>query len=134
MRANKHSLDSIFRQVHTRPVNRWKVIETESFDDWFAQIDEKAQEDIYVKVEMLAELGPSLRRPFVDTIKESRYANMKELRVQSKGRPFRIFFSFDPKRRAVLLIGGDKTGKKRFYQEMVTHADRIYKNFLKELE
>jgi hypothetical protein len=59
---------------------------------------------------------------------------MKELRTQSDGRPLRTFFAFDPRRTAVLLIGGDKTGDNRFYDRMVPIADDLYEAYLKEIE
>jgi len=58
---------------------------------------------------------------------------MKELRTQHRGRPVRTFFAFDPRRRAILLIGGDKTGDDRFYDRMVPLADRLYDEHLDEL-
>ena len=64
------------------------------------------------------------------TVKNSNYRNMKELRVQSQKRPFRVFFAFDPKRNAVLLIGGNKSGKKRFYEDMIPMADELFKKYL----
>jgi hypothetical protein len=82
---------------------------------------------------VLIEKGTSLHRPLVDTIKGSLFPNMKELRVQHAGRPLSIFFAFDPLRRAILLIGGDKTGNKRFYEIFVPRADAIYSEYLEEL-
>ena len=58
---------------------------------------------------------------------------MRELRVQSGGRPIRIFYAFDPRRTAILLIGGDKTGNDRFYNEYVPLADDLYSEYLNEL-
>ncbi len=58
---------------------------------------------------------------------------MKELRTQSKGRPLRTFYAFDPRRLAILLIGGDKTGDDRFYDRMIPLADRLYDEHLEEL-
>ena len=84
-------------------------------------------------MEVLKRMGPNLGRPYVDSVKRSRHENMKELRVQSKGRPFRIFFAFDPLRRAVLLIGGNKTGDKRFYARMIPIADMLYDDYLQDL-
>ncbi len=112
----------------------WEIIETELFGNWFASIDLDAQEDIVVIAGILKEIGPKLGRPYVDTVEESKHKNMKELIVQSKGRPFRIFFAFDPKRTGVLLIGGDKTGKKRFYKEMIPKADKLYSKYLEDLK
>jgi hypothetical protein len=113
-------------------MSTWKIVETETFADWFARQDEAAQEDVYEKVRILATYGPQLGRPLVDTVKGSRHKNMKELRVQSLGRPLRIFFAFDRKRRGVLLIGGNKTGDKRFYETMIPKADKLLDNFLED--
>ena len=81
---------------------------------------------------VLKELGPNLGRPYVDTINGSKFKNMKELRVQCKNRPFRIFFAFDPKRNAILLVGGNKANKKRFYEEMIPLADHLFKKYLED--
>lgn len=75
----------------------WNVIAAPEFTAWFDEIDEDAQVDIREKLRVPEEFGPRLGRPLVDTIKESRHPNMKELRVQSNGRPFRVFFAFDPR-------------------------------------
>jgi hypothetical protein len=58
---------------------------------------------------------------------------MKELRIQSKGRPYRVFFAFDPRRRAILLTGGNKSGNRRFYKEMIPIADKIYDQYLADI-
>lgn len=58
---------------------------------------------------------------------------MRELRIQHKGRPFRVFYAFDPRRTAILLIGADKTGNDRWYEEYVLRADRLYDEHLAEL-
>jgi hypothetical protein len=95
-------------------------------------LDDDAKEAIYKNLLILKELGPSLGRPYVDTIENSKHKNMKELRVQNKKRIFSIFFAFDPDRNALLLTGGDKRGDKRFYQRMIPIADEIYDRYLKE--
>jgi hypothetical protein len=77
--------------------------------------------------------GPLLSRPFADTISGSRHANMKELRVQHQGRPYRILFAFDPRRCALLLLGGDKTGNDRWYEEFVPVADSLFDEHLRKL-
>jgi hypothetical protein len=58
---------------------------------------------------------------------------MRELRVQSGGHPLRIFYAFDPRRTAILLVGGDKTGDNRFYKRMIPVADRLYDEYIDEL-
>ena len=76
--------------------------------------------------------GPNAGRPYVDSVKGSRYLNMKELRATPT---IRVFFAFDPRRRAMLLIGGDKAGKtKRFYRQMISKADQIYDAHLRRIK
>jgi hypothetical protein len=114
----------------------WKILQTKQFGEWFMSsdnVDEYASESIYAVMEVLKRMGPNLGRPYVDSVKGSRHENMKELRVQCKGRPFRILFAFDPFRQAVLLIGGNKTGDKRFYTRMIPIADILYDQYLQDL-
>jgi hypothetical protein len=98
------------------------------------ELDEAAREDIYAILRVLNQIGPKLGRPYVDSVQGSQHSNLKELRVQSKGRPLRIFFVFDKKRRAVLLVGGNKAGNKRFYDQMVPLADKALDDFLESQE
>lgn len=81
----------------------------------------------------LARRGPNLPFPYSSAIATSRHGHMRELRVQSRGRPIRVFYAFDPRRAAILLIGGIKSGK-RFYDEYVPIADRLYDEHLEELK
>lgn len=111
----------------------WEVEYTDEFERWWQTLDEAEQESLLVSVMLLRRWGPSLGRPHADTVSVSRHSNMKELRTQHRGRPLRTFFAFDPRRRAVLLIGGDKTGDKRFYDRMVPLADRLFDEHLQEL-
>ena len=83
---------------------------------------------------VLQEFGPSLTRPHADTIHRSKYHNMRELRIQHQGRPYRVLYAFDPRRVGVLLIGGDKTGNSRWYEEFIPKADAIYAHHLTEIE
>ena len=85
-------------------------------------------------VELLEEHGPGLPYPQCSGKKGSRHDHMRELRVQSGGKPIRVFYAFDPTRTAILLIGGDKTGDDRFYQRFVPLADRLYDEHLEELK
>jgi hypothetical protein len=85
------------------------------------------------KVDMLEEVGPALGRPNVDTVKGSSFPNMKELRVQHAGKPYRVMFAFDPRQTGILLIGGRK-GKKKWYEKMIALADSIYASYLGELK
>ena len=110
----------------------WRIERTDEISNWIAGLDDNAKESILKVLFILREIGPSLGRPYVDTVKESKHKNMKELRVQCKKRIFRIFFIFDPKQNAVLLIGGNKRGDKNFYKRLIPHADRLYNNYLKK--
>jgi hypothetical protein len=78
--------------------------------------------------------GPLLGRPYVDTLKGSKYPNLKELRVQYKGEPWRILFAFDPIRQAIVLVGGNKTGDKRWYEKNIPIAETRFTEHLKTLE
>jgi len=111
----------------------WDVEYTDRFEEWWNGLDSAEQEDVAAKVGLLEECGPALGRPHVDTIRGSRHPNMKELIVQHAGRPYRILFAFDPRRSAILLIGGDKTGRDRWYEEYVPRADRLYDQHLETL-
>jgi len=82
----------------------------------------------------LQELGPLLRMPHSSGVEMSRHSHMRELRVQHQGRPYRVLYAFDPRRVAILLIAGDKTGNNRWYEENVSRADDIYDQHLRELE
>lgn len=111
----------------------WQVEFTDEFEAWWNTLDESEQESIDASVGLLEAIGPSLGRPHADTVKGSKHANMKELRTQHQGRPLRTFFAFDPRRAAILLIGGDKTGDKRFYEKMMPLADQLYDDHLVQL-
>lgn len=107
---------------------------TDAFEHWWNLLDQYEQASITSSVWLLAQAGPSLQRPHADTVKGSRFPNMKELRTQHKGLPLRTLFAFNPKRNAILLIGGDKTGDTRFYERMIPEADRLYAEHLNELK
>jgi hypothetical protein len=116
----------------------WEVEFTEEFEAWWNSLSEEEQEEIAAKVELLEEHGPNLGRPHADVITTSRHSNMKELRgkvtVKGKDRFLRALFMFDPRRTALLLIGGDKTGDPKWYEKSVPIADELFDKHLKELE
>ena len=112
----------------------WGVEFTAEFEGWWNSLSENEQADVNAKVILLQKLGPSLTRPHADLIHSSRHANMKELRIQHSGRPYRVLFTFDPRRCAMLLIGGDKTGNDRWYEEFVPVADGLYDQHLEGLK
>lgn len=112
----------------------WNVEYTDEFGEWWNALAEAQQEDITATVTLLVELGPNLPFPYSSGIKGSRHDHMRELRVQSGGKPIRVFYAFDPTRSAILLIGGDKTGDDRFYRMMIPVADRLYDEHIEELK
>lgn len=112
----------------------WEVEFTEEFGLWWNSLTADEQESVAFGVGLLQAKGPALARPYADTVDQSAYRNMKELRIQHEGRPYRILFAFDPRRVGMLLIGGDKTGNPNWYEEYVPRADKIYAQHLRELE
>jgi len=111
----------------------WEIEFAGEFGQWWDSLKDEEQDSIGQVVGLLEKLGPALPRPYADTIGGSRHANLKELRVQHAGRPFRILFAFDPRRCALLLIGGDKTGNDRWYEEFVPVADRLFDEHLRKM-
>src|SRR5438477_1318869 len=107
---------------------QWIVIFHEGFDAEFQALDEALQDELLAHAKLLESYGPDLGRPVVDTLKGSRHANMKELRFSWQKQVWRMAFAFDPKRRAILLVGGNKGGadQKRFYKHLITTADRRF--------
>lgn len=112
----------------------WVVRFDEELAAWFEDQEEGLQDEILTQVEVLRELGPNLGRPRVDTVKGSAYRNLKELRVQYRGEPWRILFAFDPRRAAILLVGGNKVGDDRWYGRNIPIAERRYRRHLEALE
>lgn len=111
----------------------WEIEYTDEFGEWWSTLTEAQQDDVAASVRLLIEPGPTLRFPHSSGIEGSRHAHMRELRIQSSGRPLRIFYAFDPRRTAILLIGGDKTGNDRFYEAYIPIADRLYDAYMEEL-
>jgi hypothetical protein len=112
----------------------WEVEYTDEFEEWWETLSDDEQDAIAFSVGLLRSEGPLLKFPYSSGVKRSKYSSMRELRSQCDGRPMRTFYAFDPKRTAILLIGGDKTGDDRFYEVMVPHADKIYSKYLKEIQ
>lgn len=107
---------------------------SKEFESWFVQQEEDLQDRVAASVGLLEEQGPQLRRPHADTLEGSTLSNLKELRVQHRGEPYRILYAFDPKREALLLIGGNKAGDKRWYKKMIPIAEAIYARHLETLD
>jgi hypothetical protein len=111
----------------------WNVEYTDEFEAWWSALGESQQDDVEAIVTLLERKGPRLPFPYSSGINGSRHSHMRELRVQSGGDPLRVFYAFDPRRTAILLVAGNKTGDRRFYQRMIPIADRIYDTYLGEL-
>src|SRR5580700_4158553 len=114
----------------------WSVEIGGEFKPEFFALHEDVRTEILALGRLLHQFGPQLGRPRVDTLKGSRYANMKELRFSAAGGEWRVAFAFDPKRKAILLIGGDKSGRgeKRFYRELIRRADDRFDAHLARLK
>ncbi len=110
----------------------WEVEYTDEFEEWWETLTELEQDSITAAVNRLIVYGPTLGRPYADTIRASRHANMKELRP--RGGTIRILFAFDPRRVAILLLGGDKRGQwQEWYATAIPRADHLYDEHLEEL-
>lgn len=114
---------------------RWKVLLHEDFETELKAMAESLQDELFAHARLLQEFGPNLGRPTVDTLKGSIHPNMKEMRFDCEGGVWRVAFAFDPKRQAILLVGGDKgsADKKRFYKKLIATADARYKGHLETL-
>ena len=112
----------------------WDVQFTDEFGLWWEALDEGVQNSIDVGVHLLESKGPHLEYPFSSAVISSRHSHMRELRVQHGGRPYRILYAFDPRRVAVLLIGGRKGSGRRWYQRHVRWADDLYDEHLEKLK
>jgi hypothetical protein len=105
----------------------------EEFGIWILEQTEEVRREILAKASLLRQGGPQLGRPSVDTVKGSRFKNMKELRVPVGGEPWRVLFAFDPQRSAILLVGGNKGGDKRWYKTHIPIADERFARHLASL-
>ncbi|OKH30472.1 addiction module toxin RelE [Calothrix sp. HK-06] len=112
----------------------YEIEYTNEFEEWWVTLDLDTQDSIDVVVGLLAQEGPNLSFPYSSGIKSSRHQHMRELRVQCKGEPYRILYAFDPRRVAVFLLGGNKVGNDRWYEENVPKADKLCDELLKELK
>ena len=107
---------------------------TDEFEHWWEDLDEYEQESVTSCVLLLEAKGPTLAYPFCSGIEQSKHSHLRELRIQHNGRPYRVLYAFDPRRVAILLIGGDKTGDDRWYDKYVPLADKIYDKHIAALE
>lgn len=128
----QNSVDGIFLSGYIFSM-KWEVEYTDEFGVWWAELSEDEQVSVAASVALLEERGPNLGFPHSSAINGSAHSRMRELRTQHQGRPFRTLYAFDPRRHAILLIGGDKTGDDRWYAVHIPLADRLYDDHLKQL-
>lgn len=112
----------------------WEIEFSPEFGRWWDSLNASEQQSVDFSVSLLQQVGPTLKMPHSSGIEISSHRHMRELRIQHEGRPYRVLYAFDPRRVALLLIGGDKTGNSRWYEEHVPLADAIYNRHLRELE
>ena len=114
----------------------WVVEVTDEFDPELDELHEDVRMEILALARLLQQFGPQLGRPRADTLNGSRHANMKELRFSAADGEWRVAFAFDTRRKAILLVAGDKSGgsEKRFYRELIRKADNRFDAHLARLK
>ncbi len=110
-----------------------EVVGTDEFEAWYVGLDKQDTEAVDFVVELLVARGVTLAFPHSSAVKGASFA-LRELRAQSGGKPLRVFYAFDSRRQAVLLLGGEKAGDDRFYERTVRDCERIWKKYLQELQ
>ena len=111
----------------------YEVEVTDEWLEWFEGLTAEEQDEIAASIGLLEARGPHLPFPHSSGVATSRHSHMRELRTQIQGRPYRTLYAFDPRRVAILLIAGDKTGSDRWYQVYVPKADSLYELHLETL-
>lgn len=112
----------------------YEVINSDKFEIWWNTLSEPEMIDVLAYINLLEIRGPNLPFPYSSKIYEAKTEHMRELRIQHKGKPYRVLYAFDPERKALLLLGGNKQGNKRWYKENVPKADKIYEKHIKSLK
>jgi hypothetical protein len=114
----------------------WTVLFHTAFDAEFMALPRQVQTALLAKTRLLEAFGAQLGRPHVDTLKQSKHANMKEMRFVAADGVWRVAFAFDTARQAVILVAGDKSGgsEKRFYSTLIATADVRFDEHLADLE
>lgn len=112
----------------------WQILFHEAFADELVGYNVAVVEALRAHLVPLRQFGPQLGRPFVDTLKGSKHANMKELRFKAADGVWRVAFAFDPNRAAIMLVAGDKSGvsEGRFYKRLIEVADTRFDQHLQE--
>jgi len=115
---------------------KWEVLFHPEFDPEYEALAQEVQDELLAHLKVLEEMGPQLGRPRVDTLNGSEHANMKELRFDAGDGVWRFAFAFDPKRRAIVLCGGDKSGgrEKKFYRDLIARADQRFNSHISPIE
>jgi hypothetical protein len=114
----------------------WRVEYHPAFLSEFADLPEAVQDEIAALAEALKQIGPQMKRPRSDTLKGSKHANMKELRFDAEDGVWRVAYAFDPERKAILLVAGDKSGtsQRQFYKVLISRADKRFDEHLAALK
>ena len=133
-----NSFADLLTIIHYSEYNetRWEIYASEEYESWFDTLDSDSKEAIFERVLLFEAYGPTLPRPYADVLKGSKkYKNLKELRAQTDNHVLRVAYYFDSKRKAFLLIGGDKKGKDevRFYKNLIADAEIIIDKHEKEI-
>lgn len=115
--------------------SKWEVLLHDAFVEELEQLNESFQDEFFAHAKLLANYGPHLGRPAIDTLKGSTYFNMKEMRFSWQQEVWRVAFAFDPRRQAILLVGGNKCGvnQSRFYKRLIQVAEHRYQEHLQDL-
>ncbi len=111
----------------------WPIEYSQEFADWWAGLSATEQVCVGAVIDLLERHGPALGYPYSSSIHGSAFGEMRELRIQHAGRPWRILYAFDPRRVAVLLTGGIKSDDARWYRRMIRRADHLFRTHLGEL-
>lgn len=121
--------------MSNRPI-LWIVEFADEFEPEFDALSVVVQDELLAQAKVVEHFGPAAKRPRVDTLKGSKHANMKELRFDADDGVWRVAFAFDPRRKAILLVVGDKSGgsEKRFYKQMIATADKRFDAHLEKIK
>ena len=111
----------------------WGVEFSARFESWWRGLDAPTQDAIARIIGLLEIEGPQLGFPYSSALRGSRVTHLRELRVQARGRPLRVLYAFDPRRTAILLVGGDKAGDPRWYERSIAQAEALYRDHLRDL-
>jgi hypothetical protein len=131
-RQAKRSLDKLFLKRNI-PSVEWEVEYTDAFEDLWDTLSEDEQESVDAVVGLLVRLGPRLSFPHSSKVRGSRHGHMRELRIQHHEEPYRVLYAFDPRRAAILLLGGVNTGDDRWYVQFVPRAEELYDDHVETL-